>query len=128
MNLNHTAKKNLGWRRIGKASSYSLAGLKRIWLDEEAFRMEVWIGVVLLLPLLLIQFTALERVALAGVWILVLIVEVLNSAIEATIDRISDEWHDLSGKAKDLGSLAVMLVLILAALVWAIILADKFLG
>jgi|TARA_B110000263_G_C14945271_1_gene345499 diacylglycerol kinase (ATP) len=121
-------KENLGWRRIGRAAGFSLAGLKRIWIDEEAFRFEVWIGVILLAPLMTIQFSVLERLALAGVWILVLIVEVLNSAVEAAVDQISAEWQDLSGKAKDLGSLAVTLILILAALVWGVILGSKFLS
>lgn len=111
-----------GWRRIWQAASYSKSGLLRIWRDEVAFRQEVWVGVVLLLPLVIVELSALERLALIAVWMLVLLVEILNTAIEATVDRIGSEWHDLSAKAKDLGSLAVLLSLILAAMVWGVIL------
>lgn len=111
-----------GWRRIWQAASCSKSGLLRIWRDEVAFRQEVWVGVALLLPLVIVELSALERLALIAVWMLVLLVEILNTAIEATVDRIGSEWHDLSAKAKDLGSLAVLLSLILAAMVWGVIL------
>lgn len=111
-----------GWRRIWQAASCSKSGLLRIWRDEVAFRQEVWVGVALLLPLVIVELSALERLALIAVWMLVLLVEILNTAIEATVDRVGGEWHDLSAKAKDLGSLAVLLSLILAAMVWGVIL------
>ncbi len=127
MGTNVSKKTNLGWRRVLRATGFSLQGLRRVWRDEEAFRMEVWLGLFLLLPVILIQLGSLERLALVSVWLLVLIVEILNSAIEAVVDQIGTEWQDLSGKAKDLGSLAVMVALILAALVWLVILVPKIL-
>jgi len=111
-----------GWRRFWQAAVNSKSGLVRVWRDEAAFRLEVWAGMVLIPPLVIVELSALERLALVAVWMLVLLVEVLNSAIEATVDRIGSEWHDLSAKAKDLGSLAVLLTMVLAVMVWAVVL------
>ncbi|HWM43447.1 MAG TPA: diacylglycerol kinase [Burkholderiales bacterium] len=104
------------------ATQYSLAGLAAAAKHEDAFRQEL-ILVVLLTPLALwLGNTGVERALMIGSLILVLIVELLNSAIEATVDRISFENHRLAKRAKDIGSAAVMLSLANAALVWLLIL------
>jgi len=104
------------------ATQYSLAGLAAAAKHEDAFRQEL-ILVVLLTPLALwLGNTGLERALMIGSLIVVLIVELLNSAIEATVDRISFENHRLAKRAKDIGSAAVMLSLANAALVWLLIL------
>ncbi len=104
------------------ATQYSLAGLAAAAKHEDAFRQEL-ILVVLLTPLALwLGDTGVERALMIGSLIVVLIVELLNSAIEATVDRISFENHRLAKRAKDIGSAAVMLSLANAALVWLLIL------
>ncbi|MCL4720682.1 MAG: diacylglycerol kinase [Gammaproteobacteria bacterium] len=107
-----------GLRRLKDAAGYSMAGLRDAWRGEEAFRQEVSLALVLLPLALWLGQTPVERLLLAGSWLLVMIVEILNTAIEATVDRISDDYHQLSGQAKDLGSAAVFLSLVLAALTW----------
>ena len=100
----------------------ALQGLAAAWRHEIPFRMEV-VGFTLLLPIgLWIGKTPVERALLAGSLFLVLIVELLNSALEATLDRVSLEDHPLIGRAKDIASAAVGLALANAALVWAIVL------
>jgi diacylglycerol kinase (ATP) len=96
-------------RRIMGASTYSWQGLKACFEHEEAFRVEVFFAVLLLPLALVIAATPVELVLLIGSVVLVLIVELLNSAIEAVVDRISEEQHELAGRAKDQGSAAVML-------------------
>lgn len=116
-----------GPRRIFKAAGYSLQGLATAWQHEAAFRQEL-ILVLVLLPLALwVDVSVLERVALVGVLALVLIVELLNSAVEAAIDRIGVERHELSGRAKDLGSAAVFITLALLGFVWLSILGERLL-
>ena len=111
-----------GLRRVLNAAHYSLAGLAAAAKHEDAFRQEL-ILVVLLTPLALwLGDTGVERALMIGSLIVVLIVELLNSAIEATVDRISFENHRLAKRAKDIGSAAVMLSLANAALVWLLIL------
>jgi len=111
-----------GWRRLHRASRDSLRGLAEAWRAEEAFRIEV----LLVLPALALAFVlggnGIERALLAGSVLLVLIVELLNSAIEAVVDRIGREHHALSGYAKRLGSAAVLLSLLLVVMVWLAIL------
>lgn len=113
-----------GWARIVAAARNSLAGLRQAWRFEEAFRQEVALAAVMLPAAALAPVSLPERLLLAGSVILVLIVELLNSAMEAIVDRISLEHHDLSGRAKDIGSAAVMLALLLSAAVWSVILAP----
>ncbi len=111
-----------GLRRIANATRNSLAGLASAWRCEAAFRQEV-LAACLLIPLaLLLDVPALGKAAMIASVLLVLVVELINSAIEATVDRISLERHELAGRAKDLGSAAVMLALVLAATVWAFVL------
>ena len=106
------------------ATHYSLAGLAAAVRHEDAFRQEL-ILVVLLTPLALwLGDTGVERALLIGSLILVLIVELLNSAVEATVDRISFENHRLAKRAKDIGSAAVMLSLVNAGVVWLLIILS----
>jgi len=108
-----------GLQRLRDATGYSAAGLLAAWRSEEAFRQEVLMGIVLVPLALWLGQTPVERLLLIGSWLLVMIVEILNTAIEATVDRISEERHTLSGQAKDMGSAAVFLSLVLALLAWA---------
>lgn len=111
-----------GLSRLVNACRYSWLGLKASWQSEEAIRQEI-IALTILLPLAIwLPVTPVAKALLIFSVILVLLVELLNSAIEAVVDRISDEYHPLSGKAKDIGSAAVMVALLNAAIVWLIIL------
>jgi diacylglycerol kinase (ATP) len=115
-----------GLRRLLDATGYSAAGLAAAWRGEEAFRQEVLFGLILTPLALWLGQSALERVLLISSWLLVMIVEILNTAVEATVDRIGEERHTLSGQAKDLGSAAVMLSLVVAALVWGAVAWQRF--
>jgi diacylglycerol kinase (ATP) len=107
-----------GLERIQAALRYSLNGFRQAWHQEAAFRQEVAVAAVLLPIALLLPVSPLERIVLIGSMALVLIVELLNSAIEAAIDRVSFDQHELSKRGKDLGSAAVMLSLMIAGLCW----------
>lgn len=111
-------------KRINNATRVSIQGFRQAWEGEAAFRFELVLATLMLPTALLLDISSLERIALVGSVLLVLIVELLNSAVEAAIDRIGSELHPLSGRAKDLGSAAVFVALILALFVWASILAD----
>jgi len=115
-----------GLRRVWDAAGYSAAGLSAAWRGEEAFRQEVLLGIVLAPLALWLGQSSMERLLLICSWLVVMIVEILNTAVEATVDRISDEHHRLSGQAKDLGSAAVFLSLLLAALVWGTVAWQRF--
>jgi diacylglycerol kinase (ATP) len=111
-------KGHTGLDRIRRATGYSWAGLRAAYVGESAFRQEVWLALVAT-PLAFWLGQGWVQVALLlGSLMLVLIVELLNSGIEAAIDRVSFELHDLSKRAKDLASAAVMLSLLLAAGIW----------
>jgi diacylglycerol kinase (ATP) len=106
---------------------FSQAGFRAAYRHEEAFRQEVW-SLLLLLPLgLWLGTSPVERALLVGSLLLVPIVELLNSAIEANVDRIGLERHELSGRAKDIASAAVFLVIVLATSVWALVLIPRWL-
>ncbi len=105
-------------RRLIDATRYSFKGLASAWKHEPAFRTEIALTPFILSAALLLPENASESLLLLGSWILVLIVELLNSAIEAIVDRIGPETHELSGRAKDLASAAVFVTLMLAALLW----------
>lgn len=114
-----------GLTRILRAFGYSWHGLCACYRHEAAFRQEVWLA-TLLLPLgLWLGADGSERALLAGSWLLVLTVELLNSAIEAAVDRLGPEHHTLSGRAKDLGSASVLLAIGLAVLVWILVLLPR---
>jgi diacylglycerol kinase (ATP) len=116
-----------GLGRILRATKFSSQGLAAAWKNEAAFRQELLLIVVLLPVAVWLGQTALERAVLIGCLFVVLIIELINSAIEAAIDRHGDELHELSGRAKDMGSAAVMISLIMVAAVWGLIAAERFL-
>ncbi|MCK6370473.1 MAG: diacylglycerol kinase [Gammaproteobacteria bacterium] len=115
-----------GLRRLTAATACSAAGLRAAWRHEEAFRQELVMTVALVPGALWLGQTLSERVLLVGSCLLVLIVELLNSAIEAVVDRVSHDHHELSAQAKDMGSAAVLISLVLAAAVWLAVAWDRF--
>lgn len=116
-----------GLVRILKACAYSRDGLAATWRHEAAFRQELALALVALPLALWLGHDGGERALLAGSIVLVLVVELLNSAVEAVVDRISEAPHELSKRAKDAGSAAVLLALLLAALTWGLILLPRWL-
>lgn len=114
-----------GLGRIWHAGAYSIAGLQTAW-HEAAFRQESLVAGLLLPLSFVVGRNWMETAMLAGAVMLVLIVELLNSAIEAAIDRIGPEWHELSRQAKDLGSAAVLLSLLFCGAVWTAALVHRF--
>ncbi|WP_277188365.1 diacylglycerol kinase [Caballeronia sp. BR00000012568055] len=115
-------KGNRGFTRAWHAMKNSLYGFQVAIREESAFRQELTLAAILLPCSLFVPVAPVERVALIASVLLVLIVELLNSSVEAAIDRISLERHELSKRAKDLGSAAVMVALVLCVLTWALIL------
>lgn len=111
-----------GLKRIINAFFFSAAGFKATWEHEEAFRQEVILFVVTTPLAIWLGETAVEKLLLIGSMVLVMLVELLNSAVEAVVDRVGFEHHELSGRAKDIGSAAVMMALAWAAITWALIL------
>lgn len=111
-------KGKTGWRRIIQALAHSLAGLGYAWKLESAFRQEVTLAAALLPLAFVVPYTPVERALLIATVLLVLVIELINSSIEAAVDRISLSDHRLSKRAKDLGSAAVLLALVLTGLVW----------
>lgn len=117
-------EKNKGFARLYHAFIYSWQGLKSAVKNEVAFQQEVILLIAVIGISLFFDVTALERLAMIATVMLVLLVELLNSAIECVVDRIGPEHHVLSGRAKDYGSLAVLLSLIIAAATWATVLLN----
>lgn len=113
---------NKGLTRIVKASQYSWQGLRAAYRYEAAFRQEFWLCLVLIPLGLYLGESGVEKALLVATTLLVPIVEVLNSAIEAVVDRFGDEMHELSGRAKDMGSAAVALSIGTLAVVWLLVL------
>jgi len=111
-------KNRTGLDRVIRAAGYSVAGLQAAYRGESAFRQEFWLAVVLVPLAFWLGRSWIEVVLLVSAVLLVLIVELLNSGIEAAIDRVSFELHDLSKRAKDLASAAVLLSLLLCAGIW----------
>jgi diacylglycerol kinase (ATP) len=120
-------KARTGFSRVWHATGYSLSGLRAGW-SEAAFRLEACLSFVLLPLAFFLGRTWVEVALLAGSVLLVMIVELLNTAVEAAIDRIGPEWHDLSKRAKDMGSAAVFLSLLLAGGIWLAALHRYFFG
>lgn len=116
-----------GFDRVWHAAGFSLAGLKAGW-GETAFRQEAIAAAVLLPASFWLGRSWIEVALLAGAVLLVLIVELLNTGLETAIDRIGPEWHDLSKRAKDMGSAAVLLSLVLCGGIWLAALHQRFLG
>lgn len=118
-------KNRKGLSRVWHATGYSLAGLRAGW-QETAFRQEAVASVVLVPVAFWLGKDWVETVLLAGTVVLIMIVELLNTGIETAIDRIGPEWHDLSKRAKDMGSAAVLLSLLLCAGTWALAFYQRF--
>jgi diacylglycerol kinase (ATP) len=115
-------KGKTGFRRIWNAFHYSLAGFQAAFHNEDAFRQELLLALILVPVALFLPVTAISKALMIGSVLLVLIVELLNSAIEATVDRISLENHDLAKRAKDIGSAAVLLSLLNVVAIWLLVL------
>ena len=118
-------KARTGLNRIWHAAGYSIEGLRAGW-NEKAFRQEAIAAMVLLTLSLWLGRSWVEVALLAGSVVIVMIVELLNTGIETAIDRIGPEWHDLSKRAKDMGSAAVLLALLLCMGIWAAALFQRF--
>ncbi|GHC15453.1 diacylglycerol kinase [Aidingimonas halophila] len=117
-----------GWRHLVNSTRYSLKGLRAAYRNETAFRQEVVLCVILLPLAWWIGTTPLEWLLLIGSCVMVLIVELLNSAIENVVDRIGTEHHELSGRAKDISSAAVMLSLLVAGMTWLLLAWQRLWG
>ena len=120
------ANQTTGLTRIIKATGYSLKGLRSAWESEAAFRQEAIMVVVAIIVAFLLDVQWLERLLLIGSVVLIIIVELLNSAIEAVVDRIGIELHELSGKAKDMGSAAVFISICLAIFIWLVVIVNHY--
>lgn len=116
--------KPTGLTRLVRAFSYSLQGFAHTWREESAFRQEVLLGLVVAPLGLYFGRTGVERALLVAPMLLILIVEMLNSAVEAVVDRAGTERHPLAGMAKDMGSAAVMLSFFLLGTIWLLVLSD----
>lgn len=114
-------KGKTGLKRLWNAFGYSLAGFRAAYKHEDAFRQEIHLAAVLIPLALWLPATQIGKILMISSVLLVIIVELLNSAIEATVDRISIEDHDLAKRAKDIGSSAVMLSLINVVIVWGLV-------
>ncbi|CAB1077127.1 Diacylglycerol kinase (EC [Olavius algarvensis Delta 1 endosymbiont] len=115
-------------RHIGHAFIWSTNGIKSAWKNELAFRVEA-IVVIIFIPLgIWLGKSASEKALLIASCLLILIIELLNSAIEAVVDRIGTEHHELSGRAKDMGSAAAFFAMLTAGIIWALIAYERFWG
>jgi len=112
--------------RIIKATIWSMQGLRAAWLYESSFRLEVYLFIVLAPLAWWLGGTAVERVLMIGSLLLVLGIELLNSAIEAVIERFGDEYHEIAGRAKDMGSAAVFVLMMNVLLTWSLILVPRY--
>ena len=119
-------KSKSGLKRIFSAFFYSLEGLQTAIRSEHAFRQELFVFVVGTIAALLLPVSAFQKLVLIGSMVIVLIVELINSAIEAVVDRVSLERHPLSKNAKDFGSAAVLLACLLSGATWLIVLFNRF--
>ena len=117
---------NIGFKRLVNAFIYSVAGFKAAWNNEEAFRQEIMAGIVTVPAGFLLGTTGTQRAILILSYLIIPLVELLNTALEAVVDRVGMEKHELSGRAKDLGSASVFLSICIAAIVWALIAWDRF--
>lgn len=123
--MSNEYKGKTGLRRIWNAMFYSFAGLRAAFKHEDAFRQEVLLAVVLIPLALILNVAPLGKAMMIMSVLLVLIVELLNSAVEATVDRVSLERHSLAKRAKDFGSAAVFISLINVAAVWLLVLLSN---
>lgn len=107
-----------GFTRIINAAGYSWLGFKAAYKHEAAFRQELWLCIVLAPVALYFGQSSAEKAILIASLVFILLIEILNSALEAVVDRFGDEIHPLAGRAKDMGSAAVFLAFIVAGLIW----------
>ena len=121
-----TDSNNRGIRRLIKAAGYSFRGLAAAFRHETAFEQEVALSLVLIPAALWLGEGGVEQALLIMSWLLVLMFELVNSGIEAVVDRVGTEHHELSGRAKDAGSAAVLIALVNAAVVWFLVLTNFF--
>lgn len=119
-------KSKSGVGRILAAFFYSIDGFKSAWSNEHAFRQELLLVVVGSIVALLLHVSAFEKLMMIAVLVLILVVELINSAIEALVDRVSLERHALSKNAKDFGSAAVLLTSLIAVATWSVVLFNRF--
>ena len=119
--------KKKGVKRLVNAFYYSMAGFKSAWKNEEAFRQEIIISIFIIPAGLIIGETFTQKAILIGVYFIIPLVELINSAIEAIVDRVGTEHHELSGRAKDLGSASVLLSICIASVTWLLIILGRFL-
>lgn len=119
-------KSKSGLRRIFAAFFYSLDGFRSAWRNEYAFRQELVLVILGVIIALVLPVSAFEKLVMIAVLMLILVVELINSAIEAVVDRVSLERHSLSKNAKDFGSAAVLLTFLIALATWIVILMDRF--
>lgn len=118
---------NRGLRRILNACKFSWQGFVSTFKTEEAFRQECYLGFIIAPLSFVIADTVVEWILLVLTYLLVLLTEIINSSIEATVDRFGSERHQLSGKAKDAGSAAVSIAILIAMLTWGSLLVTKYL-
>ncbi|MBY7666822.1 diacylglycerol kinase [Vibrio anguillarum] len=111
-----------GMSRLFYATGYSMKGLQAAWKNEAAFRQEIVASIILIAITFFLPVNELEQLMMIGSLVLIVIVELMNSAVEAVVDRVGSEWHELSGRAKDIGSAAVLIALLFAAFTWIFIL------
>lgn len=119
-------KSKSGVKRIFSAFFYSIDGFTSAWKHEHSFRQELVLVVIGAVIALLLPVSAFEKLMMIVVLMLILVVELLNSAIEAVVDRVSLERHTLSKNAKDFGSAAVLLTFLIAVATWAVVLFNRF--
>ncbi|KLN95392.1 diacylglycerol kinase [Moellerella wisconsensis] len=120
------ANQTKGLTRVIKAAGYSMKGLKAAWINEAAFRQESVAAILAIILAFYLDINYLERILLISAVVLVAIIELINSAIEAVVDRVGSEYHQLSGRAKDIGSAAVFVSIGLALFIWAMILWQRY--
>ncbi|EKT53176.1 diacylglycerol kinase [Providencia burhodogranariea] len=120
------ANQTKGFTRVIKAAGYSLKGLKAAWVNEAAFRQESVAAILAVIIALWLDISYIDRLLLISSVVLVAIVELINSAIEAVVDRVGSEYHELSGRAKDIGSAAVFITIGLALVIWATVLWQRY--
>ncbi|MGF1825769.1 MULTISPECIES: diacylglycerol kinase [Vibrio] len=118
----HSKPGNAGIKRVIKATGYSVKGIKSAFQSEAAIRQELALCLIFIPIAFYLDISKLETLALVGTLVFIFILELINSAIEAVVDRIGPEHHELSGKAKDIGSAAVMVAILFAIFTWLLIL------
>jgi len=117
---------NKGIQRLVNATRFTLKGIRSAWSNEEAFRQEVLVLVLVVPAGLFIGETFVQKGLFICVWLLVLVIELLNSALESVVDRIGYEKHPLSGQAKDMGSAAVFIGICMSVMIWIAIICERF--